>query len=296
MSEKNREFQGLGMQVSPTALPCPNGQLYTIKPGDTLFFIARRNNISLQSIIDANPQLTDPNTIFPGQIICIPTVGPGVSCPNGQIYRVVRGDTMFEIANRNGISLESLVRANPQIADPNRIFPGQEICVPLAPRPNCPDGILYTVQSGDTLYEIARRNNISLTSLITANPQITNPNLILPGQEICIPTGGTGIPFSEEPIPLPTPIPLPIPLPEPIPPIAHPMPSAPAPIRPPMPLPCPPGMIQGMMPPFQGARPCPPKERDMMPMCPMPFYIQIPWEECPYRDRKKKKRRCKRCH
>ena len=73
MSEQIREFQGPGMQISPTALPCPNGQLYTVRSGDTLFFIARRNNISLQSLIDANPQITDPNTIFPGQIICIPT-------------------------------------------------------------------------------------------------------------------------------------------------------------------------------------------------------------------------------
>lgn len=282
MSEQIREFQGPGMQISPTALPCPNGQLYTVRSGDTLFFIARRNNISLQSLIDANPQITDPNTIFPGQIICIPTGGPEVPCPNGQIYRVVRGDTMFEIAQRYGISLESLIRANPQIADPNRIFPGQEICIPVAPRPNCPNGTLYTVQSGDTLFEIARRNNITLASLIAANPQITNPNLIMPGQEICIPMAGA-VPFGEEPVPPPTPVPEPMPSPEPMPPIAHPMPSVPAPVRPPMPMPCP-----GMRPP------CPP--RDMAPMYTMPFYIQIPWDECPYRDRKKKKGRCKRRH
>ncbi len=290
MSEQMREFQGSGTQGLQAALPCPNGQLYTVRTGDTLFFIARRNNISLQSLIDANPQITDANVIFPGQVICIPVIGPEVTCPNGQIYRVVRGDTMFEIAQRFGISLESLIRANPQIADPNRIFPGQEICVPIAPQPICPNGTLYTVRSGDTLFEIARRNNITLASLIAANPQITNPNLILPGQVICIPAAG----MFEEPIPFPTPLPMPtepVPLPEPMPPIVHPMPSVPVPIRPPMPpLPCP-----GMMPPFPGMLPCPSKERDMTPMYTMPFYIQIPWEECPYRDRKKKKRRCKKC-
>ena len=295
MSEQIREFQGSGMQVSPASLSCPNGQLYTVRSGDTLFFIARRNNISLQNLIDANPQITDPNTIFPGQIICIPTAGPDVSCPNGQIYRVVRGDTMFEIARRYGISLESLIRANPQIADPNQIFPGQEICIPVAPRPSCPNGTLYTVRSGDTLFEIARRNNITLASLIAANPQITNANQILPGQEICIPMAGP-VPFVE-PAPLPTPIPQPMPLPEPMPPIAHPMPLVPAPVRPPMPpQPCPEIRPPMPMPCPEMRPPCPPRERDLTPMYTMPFYIQIPWEECPYRSRKKKKSRCKKRH
>jgi spore coat assembly protein SafA len=235
MSEQNREFQGLGIQFSPTTIPCPNGQLYTVKSGDTLFFIARRYNISLQSLIDANPQITDPNTIFPGQVICVPTGGQGVTCPNGQIYRVVRGDTMYEIARRNGMSLESLIRAN---------------------------------------------------------PQITNPNLIYPGQEICIPRPQIAVPFAEEPIPLPTPIPEPMPLPQPIPtpvqpilPIPCPTPPVPMPLRPPMPCP---GMVREETLPQK--MPCP----DMRPMAPMPFYIQIPWEECPYRDRRKKKRHSKK--
>lgn len=290
MSDQNRENRGLGTQVSPAAVPCPNGQLYTVRSGDTLFFIAQRNNISLQSLIEANPQLTDPNTIFPGQIICIPTGGPGISCPNGQIYRVARGDTLFEIAQRYGISLETLIRANPQIADPNRISPGQEICVPAAPGPNCPNGVLYTVQAGDTLFEIARRNNIMLADLIAANPQITNPDQILPGQVICIPRPGAVVEERPIPAPMPTPMPLPAPAPMPsVPPFAHPAPSAL--VRPPMPVPCP---ELRPAPAPQLPRPCPP-DRFMPPMYPMPFYIQIPWEECPYRDRRKKKRRRKPC-
>ena len=42
----------------------------------------------------------------------------------------------------------------------------------------------YMVQLGDTLYQIARRNNISLEDLLRKNPQIFNPNLIIPGQVI----------------------------------------------------------------------------------------------------------------
>ena len=54
------------------------------------------------------------------------------------------------------------------------------------PPPLC-SGFIYTVQSGDTLFNIAVRFNVPLNSLIAANPQIANPNLIFPGQQICVP-------------------------------------------------------------------------------------------------------------
>ena len=49
----------------------------------------------------------------------------------------------------------------------------------------------YTVKPGDTLWDIAAANGISLQSLIEANPQISNPDLIYPGQNVNIPGGGS---------------------------------------------------------------------------------------------------------
>lgn len=45
-----------------------------------------------------------------------------------------------------------------------------------------------TVKPGDTLYGIAKQNGVSLNSLIKANPQIKNPNLIYPGQQVNLPS------------------------------------------------------------------------------------------------------------
>ena len=49
-----------------------------------------------------------------------------------------------------------------------------------------PVEIFYTVKKGDNLTKIAAMHNMTLAELISLNPQIPNPNLIYPGQMICI--------------------------------------------------------------------------------------------------------------
>lgn len=53
-----------------------NGQLYTVKASNTLFSIAQRYGVTVQQIVAANPQIKNPDIIFVGQVICIPTGKP----------------------------------------------------------------------------------------------------------------------------------------------------------------------------------------------------------------------------
>jgi len=180
----------------PTPTCPPGGILYTVRAGDTLFEIANRFGVTVNCILQFNPQITDPNQITPGQVICIPPAsacGPTPTCPPGGIlYTVQAGDTLFSIANRFGIPLDCLRRFNPQVVG-DQIFPGQVLCIPPAsacvptPTPCPPGGILYTVRAGDTMFSIANRFGIPLDCLIRFNPQIPNPNQIFPGQVICVP-------------------------------------------------------------------------------------------------------------
>lgn len=115
--------------VPPTPGPCPGGT-YQIRAGDTFFSIARRFNTTVEALIAANPGV-DPNRLMVGQIICLPPGIPGpIPCPGGTIYRVQAGDSMFLIAQRFGIPLNTLIAANPQISDPSRLTIGQPICIP----------------------------------------------------------------------------------------------------------------------------------------------------------------------
>ncbi len=112
----------------PPKPPKPPVKTYIVRKGDTLFEIAKRFGVSLDDLIAANPQIKDPDLIFPGQEIFIPKGKP--MPPDKKVYIVQPGDTMFLIAKKFGVTLDELIRANPQIADPNRIFPGDCIFIP----------------------------------------------------------------------------------------------------------------------------------------------------------------------
>lgn len=106
---------------------------YAVQPGDTIYLIAKRFNVNIDVLIDANPQVINPDQIFPGLVLCIPDQQLGGMEPescSGFIYTVMTGDTLWVISRRFGVSLQAIIDANPQITNPNRIFPGQRICIP----------------------------------------------------------------------------------------------------------------------------------------------------------------------
>ncbi|MCL6589624.1 MAG: LysM peptidoglycan-binding domain-containing protein [Firmicutes bacterium] len=165
---------------------CPGGSVYTIQPGDSLFSLARRFNTTVQAIIAANPGI-NPTNLQLGQSICIPVAPTPGPCPGGFLYTIRAGETFFSIARRFGIAVPALAAANPGV-DPNQLRIGLQICVPApAPQPGpCPGGFLYSLRAGDTFFSLARRFNITLQALISANPGV-DPGQLQIGQQVCIP-------------------------------------------------------------------------------------------------------------
>ena len=98
--------------------------IYTVKSGDSLYKIARAYGVTIDDIVRVNG-LSRPNDLSIGQNLFI----PAESSPS-DTYTIVSGDTMYKIANRLGITLDELIRANPQISNPNIIQIGQVINIP----------------------------------------------------------------------------------------------------------------------------------------------------------------------
>jgi murein DD-endopeptidase MepM/ murein hydrolase activator NlpD len=107
-------------------------------------------------------------------------------------YVVQRGDNLYRIALRFGVSLQALAAAN-NLANPNRIYVGQQLVIPgpvaVTEDPEPAGGpMTYTVRRGDSLYTIARRFGLSISTLTAAN-DIPNPNRLDVGQVLVIPGG-----------------------------------------------------------------------------------------------------------
>lgn len=58
-------------RIPPPPKKC-NGQLYTVKPNESIFSIARNFGLTVNDILAANPQISNSNKIFANQVICIP--------------------------------------------------------------------------------------------------------------------------------------------------------------------------------------------------------------------------------
>jgi murein DD-endopeptidase MepM/ murein hydrolase activator NlpD len=100
-------------------------------------------------------------------------------------YTLEPGDTLGEVAQRHGVSVDALARAN-HISDPDRVFAGQVLTIPgTSSAGAAPAGRVHVVQPGDTLGAIARRFGVSVSSLASANG-IRDPNRIVVGQRLTV--------------------------------------------------------------------------------------------------------------
>jgi len=280
------------------AAAAAGGSTHKVERGETLSQIARDNGVSLQALVAANPQIANPNRIYVGDRVHIPaangdsatapqtdganalsqngldlikgfeglrlsayqdsagvwTIGyghtgnvkPGDRITQAQAEDLLQKDTAWaqqavrdqvkvpltqgqfdaltsftfnlgagalgkstlqaklnagdyagaqaefgKWVHAGGQVLQGLVRRRAAEAELFGSSAPQGGAAPSSPQatPSAPAGGDYTVKRGDTLWDIARSHGVSLQSLIAANPQIANPNLILPGQQIHLPGG-----------------------------------------------------------------------------------------------------------
>ena len=154
-----------------------NNKYYIVKKGDSLHSIARRNNMTVDELKSLN-NLTS-NILSIGQRLIISS---GSNVPNN-VYVVKKGDTLWSIANNFNVSVNDLKNANNK--SNNSLSIGEQLIIPGKSTGENVSTIIYTVKSGDNLYSIARRYNVTVNEIKSLNN--LSSNLLSIGQKLSIP-------------------------------------------------------------------------------------------------------------
>ena len=110
------------------------------------------------------------------------------------IYQVQNGDTLASVASNFGISVNNLSSLN-GIMVGSLLNPGDYIVVPKVQNEN-PYFKEYVVKKGDSIYGIARANNISPSQLLRLNG-LNDTDIIYPDQKIMLPRNGVSFYITE---------------------------------------------------------------------------------------------------
>lgn len=121
------QFPASTPQPSRSGAGAPRILTYTVRPGDTLWQVARNFQTDEETIASLNPGV-DPERIQPGDTLRI------AANFKGAVHVVQPGDNLGAIAQDYGVTVEAIARAN-QLADANSLQVGQVLLVPGGRRP-----------------------------------------------------------------------------------------------------------------------------------------------------------------
>ena len=148
---------------------------YTVKSGDSLWKIANQYGLTVAELKNLNGLTSDltSDNLSIGQVL---KISNSSSSNNSNTYTVKAGDSLWNIANKYGITVSELKNLNGLTSDNLSI--GQILKVP--------NGFnTYTVKSGDSLWSIANRYGITVNELKNLNGLTSNTLMI--GQVLNLP-------------------------------------------------------------------------------------------------------------
>ena len=180
---------------------------YTVESKETLYSISKKLGISSQEIIKFNPSVADglkahQDLLFPFE------ANSRIQSPSSEVvadvvantYEVKRGDTVYGLCRKFGISREEFLALNPDAIDGlkagetvrlhkdapvSRPSVAQETYAPQPapqeayqqpaqeqPAAPAPKEQTYTIKEGETLYHIARTHGTTVENILRANPEL----------------------------------------------------------------------------------------------------------------------------
>jgi len=175
----------IGVEYIPTdGIQNEETEIYIVKPGDNLYNIANRYGIAVNELKAAN-NLTS-NILSVGQRLIIPkkTIPETTLPENYNVYIVKKGDTLYNIATKYGISVNDLIEFN-QLTTTGLTI-GQQLLIPYQNSTEDVNTTIYIIQPQDTLWKISRLCNISIEEIIELNNLETT--ILQPGNSLLLPS------------------------------------------------------------------------------------------------------------
>ncbi len=199
-------------RVASAAVAPPPDTRHRVQRGENLTSIARRYGVPVATLKQANNLRS--STIHAGDTLVIPGV-PSVgaepaeavaearpdiaaqlperqpaaaSASKPRVYTVKRGDTLWGVARKHGVTVPALASAN-GLSSKSQLTAGARLEIPGASGATAPAGestrMTYKVRSGDTLSEIAEKFNVSVRQLMSWN-NLRSSSSLRSGQRIVV--------------------------------------------------------------------------------------------------------------
>lgn len=186
--ESNTILPGQKLIIKEPTTP-PQPTTYKVQKGDTLYSISQKFNTTIDEIkrlnnissnnIYINQELYIPSTnTLPSNPLPIPPINDDENEEYSE-YIVQKGDSLWKISRDYNISVKDLIELNNLTTTTLQI--GDKLLVPIQTN----NEKTYIVKRGDTLWSIAKENNITVNELKEKNNLTTN--LLSIGQTIIIP-------------------------------------------------------------------------------------------------------------
>lgn len=172
------EYSGVSYSFTGTMA---NENYYIVQKGDSLWGIARKNGLTVDELKKINNLSSNMLTI--GQKLLIKDTSS--SDEVGVYYTVSKGDTLYGIANKYGLTVDELKKMNSLTS--NNLTINQKLLVGGTSNDLDMNYNTYIVKSGDTLWSIASKNNMTVDELKKIN-NLSN-SLLSIGQKLLVENG-----------------------------------------------------------------------------------------------------------
>jgi morphogenetic protein associated with SpoVID len=208
-------------------------KIHIVKSGDTLFWLAQKYGVSVEEILKLNPSISNPDVIEVGMKVKIPSNPHGgangwndAHTGDGIMHQhvVKQGDTLWKLSKAWGVPLNDLIKANPQLKNPNVLLTGDIVNIPKTNMHA--ESIVNQMMAQDSgMHNSGNSGNFSPSSIKNSVQGLAGkiPTGIIPGKKNTgkvptapiakTPTGPIAEALPEAPVTLPAPAPSPPPAP-----------------------------------------------------------------------------------